>query len=373
MYRAWIAVRPCNFWVGPDGRFKYVSQACEQISGHTQEEFLANPELMADIIYPDDRAAYRQHLANSLHADMDELEFRIVLKDGSVRWIGHHCKPIQGENGEFLGRHGANRDITVRKQAEDQLRKLAQAVEQSPESIIISNLDAEIEYVNEAFLRNTGYSREEVIGQNTRILHSGKTPRGIYEALWDAMTHGQPWKGEFTNKRKDGSEFVEFAIITPIREPDGRITHYVTVQEDITEKKQIGEELNQHRHHLEELVEKRTTELRQQSHSLQALIDNLPHMAWLKDKEGRFIAVNRVIAEANGHTTEELLGKTDLDLWPREMAERLPRRRCGSNHHASPKDSGGGDSHRAGQPLRNLQSPYYRCGWHGARHGRFFP
>ena len=134
-------------------------------------------------------------------------------------------------------------------------------MEQSPESIVISNLDAEIEYVNEAFLRNSGYSREEVIGQNPRILHSEKTPKETYEALWDAMIHGQTWKGEFINKRKDGSEFVEFAIITPIRQPDGRITHYVAVKEDITEKKLIGEELDRHRHHLEELVASRTVEL----------------------------------------------------------------------------------------------------------------
>ncbi|MGZ8238428.1 MAG: PAS domain S-box protein, partial [Methylobacter sp.] len=251
----------CIFWVGADGRFKYVSPACEQISGYTPDEFLADPELMADIIHPDHRPAYRQHLMNDLHADVGELEFRIMHKDESMRWIGHHCKPIHGENGKYLGRHGVNRDITISKQAEEQLRKLAQAVEQSPESIVISNLDAEIEYVNEAFLRTTGYSREEVIGRNSRILHSGKTPHESYAALWDTVIHGQTWKGEFINKRKDGSEYVEFAIISPIRQPDGKITHYVAVKEDVSEKKKLGLELDRHRHHLEELVASRTAEL----------------------------------------------------------------------------------------------------------------
>ena len=213
-------------------------------------------------------------------------------------------------------------NITERKAVEQQLRKLAQAVEQSPASIIITNLDAEIEYVNAAVLRNTGYSREELMGQNPSILQSAKTHEETYEALWKSMSLGQTWKGEFINKRKDGAEFVEFAIINPIRENDGRISHFVAVQEDITEKKQLDEELDQHRHHLEELVEKRTTELRRQSHFLQALIDNLPHMAWMKDIEGRFIAVNRGLAEACGQATGELIGKTDLDIWPREMAER---------------------------------------------------
>lgn len=251
----------CIFWIGPDGCFKYISPACEQISGYAPEEFLADPELMADMTYPDDRAAYQQHLANSVHTDRGELEMRIVHKDGSVRWISHHCKPIHDVNGEYLGRHGAKRNITARKQAEEQLRKLAQAVEQSPESIIITDLDGNIEYVNEAFSKISGYLHEEIIGQNPRLLNSGKTPQETFTALWETISQGQTWKGEFVNKRKDGSEYVEFAIITPIRQLNGGITHYVAVKEDITEKRRQGAELDQHRHHLEELVASRTAEL----------------------------------------------------------------------------------------------------------------
>jgi len=251
----------CIFWIDIDGRYKYISPACEQISGHAPEEFLADPELMVNIIHLDDRMAYRQHLKDSTNTDRGELEVRIMHKDGGVRWIGHHCKPIRDENGEYLGQHGANRDITERKQAEEQLRKLAQAVEQSPESIIITDLDGNIEYVNEAFAKNSGYRHEEVMGQSPRLLNSGKTPKESYTALWDAISNGQTWKGEFINKRKDGSEYVDFAIITPIRQPNGGITHYVAVQEDITEKRRQGEELDQHRHHLEELVASRTAEL----------------------------------------------------------------------------------------------------------------
>ncbi len=152
-------------------------------------------------------------------------------------------------------------DLTERKRAEAQLRQLSLAVEQSPDSILITDLDASIEYVNEAFVGNTGYTREEALGQNPRILQSGKTPPETFRKLWDALTSGQPWKGEFHNRRKDGSEYVEFAHITPLRQPDGRITHYVAVQEDVTEKKRIAEELDRHRHHLEESVAERTVQL----------------------------------------------------------------------------------------------------------------
>jgi PAS domain S-box-containing protein len=149
----------------------------------------------------------------------------------------------------------------ARRATELELRKLSQALEQSPESITITDLDGRIEYVNDAFVRNTGYARDEVIGHNPRMLQSGRTPQASYAALWEAMTHGRPWQGEFTNKRKDGSEYIEFAIITPLRQPDGTVSHYVAVQEDVTEKKHLAMELDAHRHHLEQLVESRTAEL----------------------------------------------------------------------------------------------------------------
>jgi PAS domain S-box-containing protein len=148
-----------------------------------------------------------------------------------------------------------------RQASERQLRKLSQALEQSPESIVITNVDAAIEYVNEAFVQTTGYRRDEVLGKNPRVLNSGRTPPESYVELWQSMRRGTPWKGEFYNRKKDGSEYVEFAIVTPLREPDGSISHYVAVKEDITEKKRIGEELDHHRHHLEELVDSRTAEL----------------------------------------------------------------------------------------------------------------
>ncbi|MDI6748387.1 MAG: PAS domain S-box protein [Rhodocyclaceae bacterium] len=187
--------------------------------------------------------------------EFEPTEFRVACKDGSVRHIHFSMAPVGTSSLVILY------DLTERKAAEEQLRKLSLAVEQSPESIVITNVAAEIEYVNESFLRNTGYAREDVIGRNPRMLHSGNTSPATYIAMWDALTRGLSWKGEFINRRKDGSEYVEFAIVTPIRQPDGRITHYVAVKEDITEKKRIGTELDRHRHHLEDLVLQRTTAL----------------------------------------------------------------------------------------------------------------
>ncbi len=154
--------------------------------------------------------------------------------------------------------------LAAKRQVEESavaLRKLSLAVEQSPESIVIANLAAEIEYVNDAFVKITGYTREELIGKNPRVLQSGQTPPETYTVMWAALTQGQPWKGELINRKKDGTEYVEFAIITPLRQPDGSISHYVAVKDDITEKKRLGLELDKYRHRLEDLVVLRTEEL----------------------------------------------------------------------------------------------------------------
>ncbi|MBI4986200.1 MAG: PAS domain S-box protein [Rhodocyclales bacterium] len=190
-------------------------------------------------------------------------EQAVCCRDGAQRLIAWRNAYITDAAGAIVGVLSSGQDVTERRQAEEQLRKLAQVVEQSPHGVIVANLDGDMEYVNEAFVQTTGYRRDEVIGQNPRILRSGKTPPESYVQLWDALTQGRTWHGELYNRRKDGSEYVERAAITPIRQADGRISHYVAVKEDITEHKRTAAELEQHRHHLEELVETRTHELAQ--------------------------------------------------------------------------------------------------------------
>lgn len=152
-------------------------------------------------------------------------------------------------------------DLVRSRRREIRIRQLSQAVEQSPDGVVITDLEARIEYVNAAFCVNTGYSRDEVVGRNPRLLQSGKTPREQYDAMWAALAQGRSWHGEFHNRRKDGSEYIELAHVAPLRGPDGSITHYVSVKEDVTEKRNISQELDRHRHHLEELVTQRTAEL----------------------------------------------------------------------------------------------------------------
>ncbi|MDD2738394.1 MAG: bacteriohemerythrin [Methylomonas lenta] len=189
------------------------------------------------------------------------------------------------------------RQLNQRQQDQAFLLKLSQAVEQSPSSIIITNLHAEIEFVNQAFEKVTGYSRSEVLGQNPRILQSGKTSKQTYLELWDTLLRGEIWKGELINKRKNGSEYIEWALISPVLQPDGNITHYLAIKEDITERKHIESRL-----------------IESESH-LRAIIENEPECIKIVDAEGLLIEMNQAgLAMIQADDFAQVSGTLVLDL-----------------------------------------------------------
>jgi PAS domain S-box-containing protein len=234
---------------------------CDML-GYTEAEL--QQKSWPELTHPDDVSHDLMQFERLLmgYVDTYELDKRFLTKTGSI--VDAHLS-VAGyrEDGELKFIFVSVLDVTRRKQTEQQLRKLSLAVEQSPESIVITNLDGEIEYVNDALTRVSGYSREELLGRNSRLLQSGKTPRETYAALWNALRNGQPWQGRFYNRRKDGGEYIELAIVTPIRQADGSISHYVVVKENISDKVRDAEELDRHRHHLEDLVAERTVQLAQ--------------------------------------------------------------------------------------------------------------
>jgi PAS domain S-box-containing protein len=150
--------------------------------------------------------------------------------------------------------HGYAGDITERKRAEEKLRQLSTAVEQSPASIVITDTAGDIEYVNPKFVQVTGYTLAEALGKNPRILKSGEKNPEAYRELWETITAGKEWRGEFHNKKKTGELYWEFASISPIRDPAGRVTHFVAVKEDITARKQTEAERDKLIHDLQEAV-----------------------------------------------------------------------------------------------------------------------
>ncbi|MEI7491725.1 MAG: PAS domain S-box protein [Bacteroidota bacterium] len=163
-------------------------------------------------------------------------EERTIRSDGSVNWYSTTKMPLREKNGKIVGTFGISRDITRRKATEIELIKLSKAVEQSPVSIIITDPDGDIEYVNPKACETTGYSQKELLGQNPRVLKSGETKAEEYSSLWDSIQAGNQWKGLFHNKKKNGKLYWESATIAPIRDNAGNITHFLAVKEDITEQ-----------------------------------------------------------------------------------------------------------------------------------------
>ncbi len=139
-------------------------------------------------------------------------------------------------------------DVTEKKSKDANLLKLTQAVDQSPNTIVITDLDANIEYANSTFTKVTGYSLEEVIGKNPRMLQSGNTPKATYDDMWANLAVGKDWRGELINRRKDGREYIESVMISPVRQADGKITHYLAIKQDITAKRRDEERIQQLAH-----------------------------------------------------------------------------------------------------------------------------
>lgn len=165
------------------------------------------------------------------------MEQEYIRMDGSRIVVTTSAAPIKyrGKESNLVFVH----DLSSRKQTEEKITKLSRAIEQSPVSIVISDISGIIEYVNPKFSEVTGYSSDELIGKNPNILKSGFTSPSEYEQLWNTINSGNVWVGEFKNIKKDGTPYWESATIAPIKNLKGEITHYVGIKEDITEKKEI--------------------------------------------------------------------------------------------------------------------------------------
>ncbi len=227
-----------------------------------------------------------------------DLEFQLLRPDGTVRHILSRAEVKRGSHGQILQLVGTSQDITERKQAEMELRKLSTAVEQSPTAIVITDRDGNIEYVNPKFTRLTGYAIDEVLGKNPRILKSGDKPREEYKRLWDTILSGHEWEGEFHNQKKNGDLFWEHAVIAPLMNADGMATHFVAVKENITERKQAEQALRESRR------------------ELSTLLSNLPGMAYRRRDDPLWTInfISQGCRAITGYSPEELIGNARVSF-----------------------------------------------------------
>jgi PAS domain S-box-containing protein len=181
-------------------------------------------------------------------------ELELITKEMRRIWVRVDESPVV-EEGKTVAIVGSITDITDRKKTDEQLRKLSRAVEQSASTILITDWMGNIEYVNPRFTETTGYTSEEAIGQNPRILKSGQTPQEEYERMWKTILSGEDWQGEFLNRRKNGELYWEYATVSPILNERGETTHFIAVKEDVTDRKRTEREVRRHLAELEALYE----------------------------------------------------------------------------------------------------------------------
>ena len=199
-----------------------------------------------DFFPPEQAAAF--HADDQLVLDGQPVfnrEEKLTRPDGTVHWLLTSKVPLRDATGKVTGLAGFGLDITGRKQTEETIIRLAMAVEQSAETIFITNADGTIIYVNPAFEKSTGYPRAEALGQNPRMLKSGKQDAEFYRQMWDALGRWKIWRGHFINKRKDGTLYEEEATISPVQDATGKVVNYVAVKRDTTREMQLVAQLRE--------------------------------------------------------------------------------------------------------------------------------
>ncbi|MGL1894511.1 MAG: response regulator [Spirochaetaceae bacterium] len=234
----------------------YWSEEIFDIFGVDSKNFEATYETFIEIIHPDDRdkvnQVYQEHLSNKKPYD---IEHRIQLKDGTIKFVRENCDSDFNLDGEPIKSRGTVQDITEKKTVEDEIHKLnleledrvkqrtneikilSQAVEQSSSSVVITDKNGIIIYVNKNFTDVTGYTSHESIGSKPSIIKSGEMNGSFYKKLWKTILSGNTWKDEILNKKKNNDLFWEFVSISPILNETNDIISFVAVKEDITERK----------------------------------------------------------------------------------------------------------------------------------------
>ncbi|HEY5074027.1 MAG TPA: PAS domain S-box protein, partial [Pyrinomonadaceae bacterium] len=225
------------------GNYTSTNKAGEQITGYTREESLKLN--FVDTVAPEYVKTARQMLARKLAGETTTVyELELIAKDGHRIPVEVNTRLVL-RDGVPVGVQGIARDVTDRKRTEADLLRLAAAVEQTADSVVITDPKGNILYVNPAFERITGYAKEEVLDQSSRILKSGKTDPAIYKELWEAITRGEVWVGQLTNRKKDGTLFEERVTISPVHDKNDRIVNYIAVKQDISDFIKLEDQLRQ--------------------------------------------------------------------------------------------------------------------------------
>ncbi len=227
-----------------EGKIIFCNHSFINLSGYKMKEVI-NADWFNFFVDKSERINRKDNFIQIFQNDIagGQGESEIIIKDGSKRLIGWSSTLSYDSQQIPISITFIGTDITEQKHVENELRKASQAIEQSPNTVMITDTSGHIVYTNPKFTELTGYKKEEVLGKNPRILQSGETHESDYNDLWQALKNGNEWIGEFHNKKKNGELYWESARISAIKDAEGNITHFLAVKEDITEKKRLADEV----------------------------------------------------------------------------------------------------------------------------------
>ena len=289
---------PMGIWLSDSSTRELIeiNQKFAEIVGRSMQEIKETGWMK--ITHPDDIQEDLAQLEKLNLGEVDhfQLKKRYIRPDGTFVWVNLIATTLITEDKGHPQIFCMIEDITDQINNEDKIRILTSAVEQSPVSIVITGIDGHIEYVNPKFSQITGYSSEEAIGQNPRILKSGTKPSEDYKILWETITSGQEWHGEFLNVKKNGEHYFESASISPVFDEYGKIAHYIAVKEDITDRKKKEEQIN----------------------TLSTVVEQSPLMILITNRSGKIEYINSEFSRFMQYTSEEILGTT-----PRIFKQKL--------------------------------------------------
>jgi PAS domain S-box-containing protein len=289
------------------GRIVLTNRQTERIFGYGPRELNG---LVVESLLPEDlrekhlglRALHMQRSAQTRESVTLSATVNGRRRDGTLIVVDAEVTRLE----QVPGRSGsiciAVRDVTARELAATEMRKLTRAIEATSSSVVITDLDGNIEYVNPHFCALTGYTAAEARGKNPRILKSGLTPPEVYVKLWQTITAGEVWRGELSNKKKDGEVFVEKVVISPVPGPDGRTTHFVAIKDDITAWKRDEAALRFNRF----------------------VVENAGPMFWIDPISGAAVYANMAALDHLGYTDEELAALKIPDWDPDFQIGQLP-------------------------------------------------
>ncbi|MFZ4464860.1 MAG: PAS domain S-box protein, partial [Bacteroidales bacterium] len=316
------------------GILSYVNEVFAKMHGWEVNDLIGKP---ISILHNEEQLIRFKSLVDNIDTErgFNAEEVWHLKKDGTTFPTIMNTNIIYDQNNRPEYMAATVIDISERKQIELENRRLTIAIEQSPVAILTTDLEANIQYVSPAFFDITGYTSNEVIGKNVRILRSGKTSIDVYNELWTTLKTGKPWQGEWINRKKDKSLYWESISITPIHDEKGNITSYLAIKQDISQRKNTELEINELNTRLEQKIEERTSQLastntnllseieerkiieialQSKTEELENFFNVTPDLLCIFNSVGDFIKVNKAWETTLGIPVEMLINKNFTDF-----------------------------------------------------------